>query len=592
MGPTRTRAYKDTFLELGFTYVVDKDAEKPQCVICGKVLAASTMKRNLLERHLHSEHQQYKGKDLDFFQRKLENLNSRKFDAGGRLSKMNESLILASYHVAYRVAKAKKAHTIAENLIKPCTQDITRIVLGAEQAKKLDAVPLSNNTIQRRISDISDDILSKVVKEIKNSKYFCIACDESTDVASLSQLLVFVRYINNGDFKDEILFCKPLELTTRGIDVFNLINQFMEDHSIDWKKCISSTTDGAPAMLGKHSGFQAKVKQVSGAATIHCMLHREALCAKTLPETLKDTLNDAIKMVNLIKASALNTRLFRQLCKDMDADHLNLLYHTEVRWLSKGNMLLRVYELREEVQAFLRSKKSALADRFDDLQWLCDLCYLTDIFERLNILNRSLQGNNANVMDYHDKLAGFMSTLDLLVQKVEVKRFALFPRTAEFFELNELENTQTLEKISGHLKQLKKEFENWFPELDTSQFLVTRDPFSAKADLLEDDFAEEELVRLKADTSARDRFSTTNLNTFWCVIEAEGEYPILADLAIRKLVPLPSTYCCESAFSAMTVIKNKYRNRLSLDIEMRVSLAVTEPNLDALASKMQHQPSH
>ena len=32
----------------------------------------------------------------------------------------SKSLLIASYHVEYKVAKSKKPHTIAEELIKPC----------------------------------------------------------------------------------------------------------------------------------------------------------------------------------------------------------------------------------------------------------------------------------------------------------------------------------------------------------------------------------------------------------------------------------------------------------------------------------------
>ena len=41
----------------------------------------------------------------------------------------------------------------------------------------------------------------------------------------------------------------------------------------------------------------------------------------------------------------------------MDADHTALLYQTQVCWLSKGNMLSRIFELREEVKLFLVAKQ-------------------------------------------------------------------------------------------------------------------------------------------------------------------------------------------------------------------------------------------
>lgn len=58
------------------------------------------------------------------------------------------------------------------------------------------------------------------------------------------------------------------------------------------------------------------------------MIHREALASKTIPKNLHENLVLTIKIVNYVKGSALNTRLFRELCKDMDAGHTALLLET------------------------------------------------------------------------------------------------------------------------------------------------------------------------------------------------------------------------------------------------------------------------
>ena len=75
-----------------------------------------------------------------------------------------------------------------------------------------------------------------------------------------------------------------------------------------------------------------------------------------MPSSLCANLAIIIKVVNYIKSGASNTRLFRQICEGMDATHQSLLFHTQVRWLSKGNMLARVIELKEEVDTFLKMK--------------------------------------------------------------------------------------------------------------------------------------------------------------------------------------------------------------------------------------------
>ena len=86
------------------------------------------------------------------------------------------------------------------------------------------------------------------------------------------------------------------------------------------------------------------------------MIHKASLVSKTIPRRLHTNLSVVIKVVNYVKSSALNTRLFSKLCENMDADHTKLLYHTQVRWLSKGNMLSRVFELRDEVRLLLIAK--------------------------------------------------------------------------------------------------------------------------------------------------------------------------------------------------------------------------------------------
>ena len=71
----------------------------------------------------------------------------------------------------------------------------------------------------------------------------------------------------------------------------------------------------------------------------------------------------------------------------MNAELLNLLYYTQVRWLSKGNVSERVFELREELKEFLnRQRKHELESCFRDSTFISKLAYLVDIFDQLNRL--------------------------------------------------------------------------------------------------------------------------------------------------------------------------------------------------------------
>ena len=268
--------------------------------------------------------------DVEFLTQKEIGLKRVRLDKSCHVNKQNQAALRASYMVALRIAEEKCPHTIAEKLVLPCCKDIVRCLIRDVKEKKLNCVPLSNDTVQRLIYDISDDIEQQVVAEIRGAPLnkFAIELDKSTDVPSCAH----ARYIKDGDFKEEFLFCHCLESTTRGEDVFNEVSEYFRKRGLSWDNVSACTTDGVPAMLGNRSGFRARVKAVNpNTKHIHCMIHRYALAAKTLPPELKATLEDVIHMVNCIKSSVLNTRLFRLLCQEFDDDQEALLFHTEVR---------------------------------------------------------------------------------------------------------------------------------------------------------------------------------------------------------------------------------------------------------------------
>ena len=46
-----------------------------------------------------------------------------------------------------------KPHTISEELVKPAAVDMVRTVCGGDVARKIEQIPLSNDTIRARICE-------------------------------------------------------------------------------------------------------------------------------------------------------------------------------------------------------------------------------------------------------------------------------------------------------------------------------------------------------------------------------------------------------------------------------------------------------
>ena len=84
--------------------------------------------------------------------------------------------------------------------------------------------------------------------------------------------------------------------------------------------------------------------------------------------------------MNLIGSWALNHRLLQSLCEEVGQEHTVLLYHTEVRWLSRGRVLSRVFEPRGEIHQFLRELVQELAIYFNEPSFIQMLACLADVF--------------------------------------------------------------------------------------------------------------------------------------------------------------------------------------------------------------------
>ena len=149
-----------------------------------------------------------------------------------------------------------------------CSESVGRAVL------KLNSVSLSNNTTQRSITEMYTYINEQVLMKVQSSKDgFAIKLDRTKEESNCAQLLVFVRYAIKDSIRSELLICNELRTTAIGEDVFELVDNFIKE-CLQWSKVVGFATDGAPAMLGRKSEFQARVNAVSPSVfSVYCFIH-------------------------------------------------------------------------------------------------------------------------------------------------------------------------------------------------------------------------------------------------------------------------------------------------------------------------------
>ena len=233
-------------------------------------------------------------------------------------SKNSDDGLKASYNISLLIAKAGKPHTIGEELILSAVKEVIKTVLQKSE-QVIKSIPLSDNSVQRRVDKMAENVKETLSKMLMTTE-FSLQLDESTLPGNESVLLAYVRFIKGRSLCQELFFARFLETDTKGESVYRALEGYFQKKSIPLTIIISCATDGAPSMVGRHRGFLSYLKKaIPKVLTVHCVIHRQHLVAKNLSQKLHESLSTVITAVNKIKANALNSRLFHQLCKIFNA---------------------------------------------------------------------------------------------------------------------------------------------------------------------------------------------------------------------------------------------------------------------------------
>ncbi|XP_008183699.1 general transcription factor II-I repeat domain-containing protein 2B-like [Acyrthosiphon pisum] len=192
-------------------------------------------------------------------------------------------------------------------------------------------------------------------------------------------------------------------------------------------------------MVGINSGLvTGLIKNKIGKPKLinfHCIIHQENLTCK-FPNDFSVVMNKTIKIVNFIRARDLNHRKFKEFISELNSQYSDFMFHTEVRWLTKGKVLERFFSLREEIKLFIHEQKTEFPE-INSLAFWYKLAFLADVNQSLNILQTNLQGENKLITHMASKIFDFEEKLKMYIEEVSENDFSSFPK----FDLMTKKNT-------------------------------------------------------------------------------------------------------------------------------------------------------
>ncbi|XP_006818180.1 zinc finger protein 862-like, partial [Saccoglossus kowalevskii] len=147
----------------------------------------------------------------------------------------------------------------------------------------------SRRSVREILITIEETIRELILDRLQNVNAFGLLADESTDVAVMEQMIIFVKYFGElCEAKTDFLAMTTI-FKSDGANAEVLTNKIvhvLEECSLLILNLKSFVSDGAAVMTGKQNGVAARLRRLNKLIlSFHCICHKLALaCVDTEKE--------------------------------------------------------------------------------------------------------------------------------------------------------------------------------------------------------------------------------------------------------------------------------------------------------------------
>lgn len=195
-----------------------------------------------------------------------------------REEEVNRQALTTSMKVLYFLCKEEIPHTTKFEPLKKLMKD-----LGVDVLNFLDKGDNAKYTSERHVQDLvvlfGEEIWDRHRQEILASPFYSVIVDETTDITTTLELIIYIRYI--CDSKSKTVFARLISIPDGKADTIkSAICKFLEDNRIPLKNMVAFGSDGAAVMVGNKNGVAAQLRsEVPYLLSNHCVAHRLALAS-------------------------------------------------------------------------------------------------------------------------------------------------------------------------------------------------------------------------------------------------------------------------------------------------------------------------
>lgn len=207
-----------------------------------------------------------------------------------------------------------------------------------------NATFISKATQNDLISSCGFVILNKILQDLKQSQYFSVLADETTDNSHAEQLSLSIRYVKDNLVTEQFLkFVHVTDLT--GVGLATTILEELRELQVNLNYMVGQGYDGAAAMSGQFKGVQAEIGRLYPAAIyVHCAAHtlNLVITRSSTVQAIRNAFGIIGKVCVFINSSAKRVETLRRfiLADDHSQRKQRLVTLCDTRWVERHDAVL------------------------------------------------------------------------------------------------------------------------------------------------------------------------------------------------------------------------------------------------------------
>ena len=150
---------------------------------------------------------------------------------------------------------------------------VLRVTLGKPHSLSYLSPQIQNEFV----NCLGDLLRTKIIEQVKNSKYYCIIFDSTPDISHKDQLSQVIRYVemDDNDVKVEEFFLRFIEMKGKTAEqITEQILKQLEEDGLQIQDCRGQAFDNAAVMAGHRSGVQKCIADTNPRAVfVPCTNH-------------------------------------------------------------------------------------------------------------------------------------------------------------------------------------------------------------------------------------------------------------------------------------------------------------------------------